>query len=79
MYRKPQRTFGKMWLEYMYIVACRDVSRQRLSKHVPAARDTHARIEVLLEMVFCTRRTKGLFGREPPFREHKNKTVTFTQ
>jgi hypothetical protein len=37
------------------IVACRAVSRQRLGKHVPAATDTHARIEVLLETVFSTR------------------------
>jgi hypothetical protein len=33
-------------------VACRAVPRQWLSKHVPAATDTHA--EVLLEMVFLT-------------------------
>jgi hypothetical protein len=31
------------------------VSRQRLRKHVPAATDTHATIEVLLEIVFSTR------------------------
>jgi hypothetical protein len=31
------------------------VSRQRLSKRVPAATDTHATIEVLLNMVFSTR------------------------
>jgi hypothetical protein len=31
------------------------VSRQRLGKHVPAATDTHATIEVLLSMVFSTR------------------------
>jgi hypothetical protein len=36
-------------------VACRAVSRQRLGKHVPAATDTHATIEVLLEIVFPTR------------------------
>jgi ParB-like chromosome segregation protein Spo0J len=30
-------------------------SRQRLGKHVPAATDTHATIEVLLETVFSTR------------------------
>jgi hypothetical protein len=31
------------------------VSRQRLSKHVPTATDTHATIEVRLETVFSTR------------------------
>jgi hypothetical protein len=31
------------------------VSRQRLGKHIPAATDTHATIEVLLETVFFTR------------------------
>jgi hypothetical protein len=31
------------------------VSRQRLGKHVPAATDMHATIEVLLEMVLSTR------------------------
>jgi hypothetical protein len=31
------------------------VSRQRLGKHLPAATDTHATIEVLLEMVFSIR------------------------
>jgi hypothetical protein len=31
------------------------VSRQQLGKHVPAATDTHATIEVLLETVFSTR------------------------
>jgi hypothetical protein len=31
------------------------VSRQRLNKHVPAATDKHATIEVLLETVFSTR------------------------
>jgi hypothetical protein len=30
------------------------VSRQRIGKHIPAATDTHATIEILLEMVFCT-------------------------
>jgi hypothetical protein len=38
-----------------YIIACRAVSRQRLGKHVPAATDRHATIEVLLEMGFSTR------------------------
>jgi hypothetical protein len=37
------------------IVACRVVSRERLAKHVPAATDTHAAIEVLLETVFYAR------------------------
>jgi hypothetical protein len=31
------------------------VSKQRLGKHVPAATDTHATIEILLETVFSTR------------------------
>jgi hypothetical protein len=31
------------------------VSRQRLGKHVPAATDTYANVEVLLETVFFTR------------------------
>jgi hypothetical protein len=30
------------------------VSRQRLGKHIPAATDTHATVEVLLETVFCS-------------------------
>jgi hypothetical protein len=37
------------------------VSRQRLSKHVPTATDTHATIEVLLEMVFSTRFVQWCF------------------
>jgi hypothetical protein len=37
------------------IVAFRAVYRQRLGKHVSVATDTHATIEVLLEMVFSTR------------------------
>jgi DNA-binding Lrp family transcriptional regulator len=32
----------------------RDVSRQRLGKHVPAVTDTRATIEVLLEIMFYT-------------------------
>jgi hypothetical protein len=36
-------------------VTCRAVSRQRLGKHVPAATDTRATIEILLERMFCTR------------------------
>jgi hypothetical protein len=31
------------------------VSKQQLGKHVPAAKDTHATIEVLLGTVFSTR------------------------
>jgi hypothetical protein len=31
------------------------VSRQRLGKHVPAATDAHATVEVLFETVFFTR------------------------
>jgi hypothetical protein len=33
----------------------RAVSRQRLNKQVPAATNTHATIEILLEMMFATR------------------------
>jgi hypothetical protein len=32
----------------------RAVSKQQLDKHIPVAMDTHATIEVLLEMVFTT-------------------------
>jgi hypothetical protein len=39
----------------IHIVAFRAVSRKPLGKHVPAATDTHARIEILLETVFSTR------------------------
>jgi hypothetical protein len=35
-------------------VTCRAVSRQRLGKHVPAATDTHATIEVLLVTVISS-------------------------
>jgi hypothetical protein len=35
-----------------YIVACRDVSKLRLGKHIPAASDMQAAVEVLLEEVF---------------------------
>jgi hypothetical protein len=35
------------------------VSRQRLGKHVPAATDTHAIIEVLLETAFSARSVKS--------------------
>jgi hypothetical protein len=31
------------------------VSRQRIDKYIPAATDTHARIEILLETVFSGR------------------------
>jgi hypothetical protein len=34
---------------------CRAICRQRLGKHVPAATDTHATIQILLETVFSTR------------------------
>jgi hypothetical protein len=37
------------------IVACRAVSRQRFGEHIPAATDTHAKIEVLFETVFSAR------------------------
>jgi alkylhydroperoxidase/carboxymuconolactone decarboxylase family protein YurZ len=36
----------------IHIAACRAVSRQQLGEHIPAAMDTHATIEVLLETVF---------------------------
>jgi hypothetical protein len=36
-------------------VVSRAASRQRLGKHVPATKDTHATIEVMLETVFSTR------------------------
>jgi hypothetical protein len=61
------------------------VSRQRLCIHVPAATDTYATIEVMLETMFSTRsvqrgynvreavkkrdRRKEAVGREPPFGE----------
>jgi hypothetical protein len=38
----------------IYQVECRAVSRQRFDKHVPAATDTHATPEELLETVFST-------------------------
>jgi hypothetical protein len=40
------------------------VSRQRLGKHVPAATDTHATIEVLLETVFSTRSVRRGYKEE---------------
>jgi hypothetical protein len=42
------------------IVVCRAVSRQRLSKHIPAATDAHATIEGLLETVFSTWSVQGV-------------------
>jgi hypothetical protein len=45
-----------------HIVARPAVSRQRLRKHVPAATDTHAAIEILLEMV-CYTPWKGVIRR----------------
>jgi hypothetical protein len=36
-------------------------SRQRLGKHVPAAADTHATIEVLLETAFSSRSVKRVW------------------
>jgi hypothetical protein len=41
------------------IVACTAVSRQRLTKHVPAVTDTHATIEILLETMFLLGPCKG--------------------
>jgi hypothetical protein len=39
----------------MNIVTCRALSRQRLGKHVPAATNTHAAMDLPLETVFSTR------------------------
>jgi hypothetical protein len=36
-------------------VACRAVSGQRLAKHVPAAKDTHVTVIILLESVVSNR------------------------
>jgi hypothetical protein len=49
--------FKKLWkiTTYIYVVACRVVSRQRLGKHIPTATDTNAKIEVLSETGFCNR------------------------
>jgi hypothetical protein len=44
-----------MFLSNVDTVACRSVSKQRLSKHIPSVTGTHATIEVLLETVFSTR------------------------
>jgi hypothetical protein len=49
---------------YVCIVACTAVSRQRLGKHVPAATDTHATIEVLLEMVFSVLSVPKCYNRD---------------
>jgi hypothetical protein len=56
------RTVGKDPPHYMqvpehstlYITECRAVSRQQLGKHFPAATDTHAPTEALLEAGFST-------------------------
>jgi hypothetical protein len=44
-------------LNYSYItfVACTAVSRQRPGKYAPAATDTHATLELLLETAFSIR------------------------
>jgi hypothetical protein len=42
-------------------VACRVVSRQRHGKHVPAATDAHATIEVLLDTVFSIRSEQKVY------------------
>jgi hypothetical protein len=39
-------------------------SRQRLGKHVPAATDTHATIDALLETVFSTRSVQSGYKEE---------------
>jgi hypothetical protein len=44
--------FNISFLNYSDTVACIVVSKQRLSKQVPAATDTHATIEVLLKRCF---------------------------
>jgi hypothetical protein len=68
-------------------VARRVASRQRRGKHVPAATDKHAKIEILLETVFLLdpckvviRRTIEV-GREPPFRglEHRSKGIAIVK
>jgi hypothetical protein len=58
------------------IVACRAVYRRRVGKHVPAATDMHAIIEVMLETVFSSRSVQRGYkkdnwtvGREPSFGE----------
>jgi hypothetical protein len=56
----------------------RAVSRQRLGKHIPAATDTHATIEVLLETVFSSLTAQRGYkedGREPPFRVDESPEV----
>jgi hypothetical protein len=42
------------------IVERRAVSRQWFGKHIPAAMDTHASIQVLLEKVFYTWSVQGV-------------------
>jgi hypothetical protein len=49
---------------YIYIAACRAVSRQCLGKHVPAATDTNATIEVLLETMSFTRSVQRGYKKE---------------
>jgi hypothetical protein len=49
----------------------RAVSRQRLGKHVPAAKNMHPKIEVILETVFCSSCARGLQG-EQLKQEHFN-------
>jgi hypothetical protein len=62
------------------IAACRAVSRQRFSKHVPAAMNMYATMEVLLEAVFSAQSMQRGYkednlariktvGRELPLRE----------
>jgi hypothetical protein len=46
----------------IYIIACIAVSRQLLGKYVPAATNTHATIEVLLEKVFSTAGAENIRG-----------------
>jgi hypothetical protein len=67
----------------------RAVSRQRLSKNIPAATDTHATIEVLLETVFSTRSVQRGYKEDNCWRQDessrkrgrppKDKTVTVKQ
>jgi hypothetical protein len=58
------------------MVACRTVSRQRFGKHVPAATDTHATREVLLETVFLLGPCKGVIRRTIEARRGSWKGVT---
>jgi hypothetical protein len=43
------------------VVRAMAVSRQRLGKHVPMATNTHITIELVLEMVFCTRSLQSVY------------------